>query len=293
MRRYPSRHAARPDNSFSYPLSPSSHANSVLDSRLEFAQQSRGAMNCAPSQLCQSNLVATTAPEITPLDALLSMHMPSPQWVIPEVLPVGITLLTGRMGVGKSWLAFKLALAIANNTPVLGQLPVSQGRVLYLGLEENRHHTFDRATKLLQGQPAPHTLEWADSWHPLCAGGLADIEDWLDTHETARLVVIDPLNNVYPQHRSNHRFASKERENTIMIPLKVIAAMHHIAILVIHHLRQPNSTHFSDDTGTIGTMPGYADFADCTMLLKRVPGTQKTTLHITGQHLAENVLAPF
>lgn len=287
MRRHPSRHATRPNNSYSYPLSPSSHTNSVLDSRLEFAQQR------VASQLCQSNLVATTAPEITPLDALLSMHMPGPQWVIPEVLPVGITLLTGRTGVGKSWLAFKLALAIANNTPVLGQLPVSQGRVLYLGLEENLHHTFDRATKLLQGQPAPHTLEWADSWHPLCAGGLADIEDWLDTHETAHLVVIDPLNSVYPQHRSNLRFASKERENTIMIPLKVIAAMHHIAILVIHHLRQPNSTHFSDDTGTIGTMPGYADFADCTMLLKRVPGTQKTTLNITGQHLAENVLTPF
>jgi AAA domain len=274
MRRHPSRHATRPDNSYSYPLSPSSHTNSVLDSRLEFAQQR------VASQLRQLNLAATTAPEITPLDALLSMQMPCPQWVIPEVLPVGITLLTGRAGVGKSWLAFKLALAIANNTPVLGQPPVSHGRVLYLGLEENRHHTFDRATKLLQGQPAPHTLEWADSWHPLCAGGLADIEDWLDTHKTARLVVIDPLNSVYPQHRSNHRFASKERENTIMIPLKVIAAMHDIAILVIHHLRQPN-----DDTGTIGTIPGYADFTDCTMLLKRVPGTQKATLHITGQHL--------
>ncbi|MHB8599140.1 MAG: AAA family ATPase [Ktedonobacteraceae bacterium] len=287
MPRYPSRRKARPNDAS--PFSPPSSASDPFDKGLAYAQQ-------RVSQSPQPDLTTLAAPEITPLDALLSMQRPNPEWVIPELLPVGITLLTGRQGVGKSWLAFKMALAIANNTPMLGLMPVSQGRVLYLGLEENRSRTLDRATKLLQGQVAPNTLELADSWHPLAAGGLADIEDWLDAHESARLVVIDSLISVYTKQRSHHRFAnnaSKERESAIMIPLKVIAEMHHIAILVIHHQRRTETSDFSDDTGLAVTVPGYIDVTGCTMLLKHEQETQKTTLHITGQQVVEKVVTLF
>ena len=284
MPRLPSRHKNKSNDAhpFSLPLSTSDPSGKSL----EYAQQ-------RASQPAQPDLTTLTAPEITPLDALLSMQSPNPQWVIPELLPVGITLLTGKQGVGKSGLAFKLALAIANNAPFLRHMPVSQGCVLYLGLEENRSRTLDRATKLLQGQAAPNALELADSWHPLAAGGLADIEDWLDAHETARLVVIDSLISVYAKQRNNRRFASKERESTIMIPLKVIADMHHIAILVIHHLRRTETIDFADEAGFSGNVPGYIDITDCTMLLKHEPGTQETTLHVTGQQVAEKTLPVF
>jgi RecA-family ATPase len=282
MSRHPSRRKARPNDV--YPFSLPSSASDPLNKSLEYAQQRAG-------QSPQPDLTTLAAPEIMPLDALLSMQRPNPEWIIPELLPVGITLLTGRQGVGKSWLAFKLALAIANNTPMLGYMPVSQGRVLYLGLEENRARTLDRAAKLLQGQAAPNVLELADSWHPLAAGGLADIEDWLDAHESARLVVIDSLISVHTKQRSHHRFANREKESAIMIPLKVIAEMHHIAILIIHHLRRTESIDFADEASFSSTIPGYIDVTDCTMLLKHEQETQKTTLYITGYHIAEKVLA--
>ncbi len=281
MPRHPSRRKARPNDV--YPLSLPSSASDPLNKRLEYAQQ-------RASQSPQPDLTTLAAPQITPLDALLSMRRPNPEWVIPELLPVGITLLTGRQGVGKSWLAFKMALAIASNTPMLGYMPVSQGRVLYLGLEENRARTLDRAAKLLQGQVAPNALELADSWYPLAAGGLADIEDWLDAHEAARLVVIDSLISVHTRQRSHHRFASREKESAIMIPLKVIAEMHHIAILIIHHSQRAETIDFSDEASFSSTIPGYIDVTDCTMLLKHEQETQKTTLHITGQQVAEKVV---
>ena len=75
-----------------------------------------------------------------------------------------------------------------------------------------------------------------------------------------------------------------------MIPLKVIAETHHIAILVIHHQRRIETNDFSDDTGLSVTVPGYIDVTGCTMLLKHEQETQKTTLHITGQQVVEQVL---
>lgn len=284
MPRHPSRRKARPNDVYSFSL-PSS-ASDPLNKSLEYAHQ-------RASQPPLPDLATLAAPAITPLDALLSMQRPNPEWVIPELLPVGITLLTGRQGVGKSGLAFKLALAIANHTPVLGYMPISQGRVLYLGLEENRVRTLDRAAKLLQGQAAPNALELADSWHPLAAGGLADIEDWVDVHEAARLVVIDSLISVHTRQRSHHRFASREKESAIMIPLKVIAEMHHIAILIIHHLQRAETTDFAVETSFSSSIPGYIDVTDCTMSLKHEQETRKTTLHITGHHIAEKALNVF
>ena len=288
MRRNPSRHKAKPNNP--YPLSPPSSANSPLDMSLEYAQQRANQSEEFGKLLPHVDLTATTAPEITPLDALLSTRMPDPQWIVPELLPVGITLLTGKQGVGKSWLAFKLALAIATNIPVLGYRPVAQGCVLYLGLEENRYRTLDRAAKILQGQPAPNALNVADNWHPLAAGGLADIEDWLDAHETARLVVIDSLISVYTKNRSHHRSGSKARENTIMIPLKVIANMHQIAILIIQHLEQANTFDFAHDGSFVNKAASYMDIADGMLLLTQERDTQETRLHITGQQRAEKVM---
>ncbi|HVB24498.1 MAG TPA: AAA family ATPase [Ktedonobacteraceae bacterium] len=277
MRRNPPRHKARSNDS--YPFSSPSSANNLLDTGLEYAL-------LRASQLPQVDLTATAAPEITALDALLSMQVPDPQWIIPGLLPVGITLLTGKQWVGKSW----LALALTCNVPVLGHMPASQGCVLYLGLEETRYHALDRAAKLLQGQPAPNTLKMADSWHPLAAGGLADIEDWLEQHETARLVVIDSLISVYAKPRSHRSSGSKARENTIMIPLKVIADMHQIAILVIQHLEQAHTSNFAHDAGFVSKAVDYMDIVDCTLLLKQERDTPETTLHITGQHIAEKVV---
>lgn len=281
MSRHPARYRTRSDAA--RPFAPPSHTASPLDKSLEYAWQ-------RASQPSPPDLTTLAAPEITPLNVLLSTQLPAPQWVIPDVLPTGITLLTGKQGVGKSLLALKLAIAIATNAAVLGQMPIPQGNVLYLALEENRTHTLERAAALLEGKPAPDRLEWAENWHPLPAGGLADIEDWLDTHDTARLVVIDSLSNVYVQQRGHSRYSNRERDSAILFPLKIIAAMHSVAIIVIHHLRRVDSIDCADEASNV---PGSIDMTDCTLLLKREQTTQEITLRITGKHMTEKILKVF
>ncbi len=281
MPRHPSRYRARTNDAsrFSRSMPAEDHP---LDQRLEYAGQ-------RASQPPQPDLTTLPAPEITPLNILLTTPLPAPDWIIPGFLPAGISLLTGKPGSGKSWLAFRLAMALATFTPILGHMPASQGSVLYLGLEENRSHTLDRAAKLLHGQPAPAALEWAEHWHPLTAGGLADIEDWLDAHDTARLVVIDSLHNVYPQQRSHQRHIHRDKESAILFPLKVLAAMHRVAILIIHHLSRADTIDLSDEFALPANLPN-ASLADCTLFLKRDPTLQESILYIRGQHIPEKTV---
>ena len=52
--------------------------------------------------------------------ALQKMEFPPINWVVPGVLPEGLTILAGKPKLGKSWLALDMALAVAAGGDVLG-----------------------------------------------------------------------------------------------------------------------------------------------------------------------------
>ncbi len=66
---------------------------------------------------------------------LLTAEFPAPTWLIPGILPAGLTLLAGRPKVGKSWLALQIAHAKGIGGEVFGAA-VDKGRVLFLALED-------------------------------------------------------------------------------------------------------------------------------------------------------------
>ena len=224
-------------------------------------------------------------PQMYPLNVLLETDLPEPQWAIPHFLPAGVTLLAGKPKMGKSWFALALALAIAEGRLAFGKLSVTQGDVLYLGLEDSARRMSDRATKLLQGRPAPANFTWVGQWNLLSAGGLADLEEWLDTHPNTRLVVIDTLAKVRPVSSNNGNGYSDDY--SIMTPLKRIAEQYNVAILVIHHLRKSGAPDVMD---TISGTTGLTGATDCNMVLDRERGKDEAILHITGRDIEEQEL---
>ena len=62
---------------------------------------------------------------------LLSHHFEDPPWVVPGLIPVGLTMLAGRPKIGKSMLSLQVALAHATGGRVLDR-EASRGKVLYL-----------------------------------------------------------------------------------------------------------------------------------------------------------------
>jgi len=81
---------------------------------------------------------------------IIQTDYPPVPWIVPDLLPPGLTVLSGKPKVGKSWLALQLALSILVGGKMFGR-EVERGRVLYLALEDNERRLKDRMIK--QGWP--------------------------------------------------------------------------------------------------------------------------------------------
>lgn len=217
---------------------------------------------------------------------LMAMEIAEPRWAVPEILPDGLSVLSGKPKMGKSWFALAIALAIASGGVALGSVRVQGGHVLYLALEDTKRRLQDRLQKLLGMSPAPETLTLATAWQRTDRGGLEAIEAWLASHPDARLVVIDSFKKIRP---GRGRGASLYDEDYEAIEgLKAVADKFGVAILVIHHLRKLDA---EDPVDTVSGTLGLTGAADGILVLMRQRGRADATLFITGRDVDEQELA--
>jgi RecA-family ATPase len=76
----------------------------------------------------------------------------------------GVSLLAGPPKVGKSWLSLALGIAVASGGTAFGRIPVRQGPVLYLALEDTLRRLQARTGKLLGDTPAPAGLAFVTEY---------------------------------------------------------------------------------------------------------------------------------
>ena len=117
---------------------------------------------------------------------LLALTFPPQRWAVPGIVAEGLNLLVGPPKLGKSWFALNLAVAISTGGVALGRVPVDQGPVLYLALEDSRRRLQDRLAKVLQGSPAPETLHFITEWNRLDDGGDQKLRAHLDEYPDTR-----------------------------------------------------------------------------------------------------------
>src|SRR5258708_7721088 len=121
------------------------------------------ALDCAQTLVLAHTQPEPSSFEYTPapftLQELLDRELPPIQWAIPDILPEGLTLLAGKPKLGESGLALAMALAVAAGGGALGTLPVTQGEVLYLALEDNERRLQSRTQHLLASMSSvPNTI---------------------------------------------------------------------------------------------------------------------------------------
>lgn len=124
---------------------------------------------------------------------LMALDIPETRWVVEGLLPEGLSLLCGKPKVGKSWMCLDLALTAAMGGRALGSFPVTEGRVLYLALEDSVRRLRQRLLELRKETTGPENLHFCTSWDRLPNGGLDRLRDWLAGHPDTRLIVIDTL----------------------------------------------------------------------------------------------------
>ena len=215
-------------------------------------------------------------------ETLWNTPIPPVRWVVPDLLPAGLSILAGASKAGKSWLCLWLCLQIARGGQVWGR-QVSSQPVLYLCLED----TFNRIQgRLLQidGDGGSPNLLFQTRSGGIGQGLEAEITTALKHHPGIGLVVIDTLQKVRSVEPSGSAYAADYRD---MSALKQLADAHHICILLVHHLRKQGA---EDPFAQISGSTGIIGAADTIWLLQRQRMSPTARLQVTGRDVESRAL---
>jgi hypothetical protein len=178
-----------------------------------------------------------------------------------------------------------MALAVASGGQALGAIPVEQGNVLYLALEDGERRLKDRLQKIIGNGSVPEALEFATAWSRLNEGGLEQLEKWLVEHPKARIIFIDTLKRVRPQERGNRQLYDSDYD--AIAPLGDLARKFGVSIVLIHHTRKMDS---EDPIDMISGSLGLSGSADGALVLTRSRTSVQGKLHVIGRDFEDREL---
>jgi hypothetical protein len=216
---------------------------------------------------------------------LCDQQFPTLKYVVPGIIPEGVTLLASRPKFGKSWVLLQVGTAIA--TGVVALVPDHNplhGDVLYLALEDNPRRLQCRLTKYfgLDRRAWPSRLSIVTEWKRLDEGGVEAIEAWCRSVDKPTLIMIDTLKKVRAPKRSGQ--SDYDADYEACQGLQQLAGALNVAIIVAHHDRKTDAEDVFDTvSGTLGLTGGV----DTIAVMKRRGGI--VTLHVEGRDLAEPV----
>jgi hypothetical protein len=221
----------------------------------------------------------------TDIDITSTEYQP-PCWIVPGLLPEGLTVLAGKPKIGKSLLSLNLSTSVSKGGIALGQAAVEQKDVLYLALEDNPRRIQARILPILQGSPPSGRLHFAFTWPKMDGTGLEELDRWLDRHPNTGLVVIDTLARIRGSKRNGSTLYDADYDDICRI--KSIADHHHITIILLHHLRKAGADDILD---LVSGSTGLTAAADTVAVLNRERARADAILYITGRDVEDSELA--
>jgi hypothetical protein len=221
--------------------------------------------------------------QVTDMADMMPRTYPEQRWLIPGLIPEGLTFFVGSPKSSKTYLAYSLALSLALSTSEqaqwLGHYDIQlPGPVVYLTLED------DEADSRLRIQ---ELMPWLDTIErnrllfvhgfdlPRFNEGLVDAlrNDIILPYKPA-LVVIDPISYLYaPVKKGGDQF---QEVREMLLPLRWLGKEHHCSLLAIDHRRKKSA----DDVDIFETTYGSnAKIAIADSLLMVVRDDKEVTIH--------------
>ena len=207
-------------------------------------------------------------------DNLLYTTLAENEFIVDEILPVGLHLFCGAPKVGKSWLMLDLCIKVSKGEEIWN-LKTNKCDVLYLALEDTYSRLQKRLFKLTD--EIDSNFHIAIESNKITNGLVMQLENAIKQYPNTRLVVIDTLQKVRKQSNDVNYSADYGDIST----LKAFADKNKLAIILVHHLRkQDDSDVFNKISGTAGIMGS----SDTTFILeKKSRDDSVATLYVTGR----------
>ncbi len=216
-------------------------------------------------------------------ETLMTTPLPAVRFVVERLLPQGLHVLAGASKVGKSWLSLWLCLQVAKGEKVW-EFPVKSGTVLYLCLEDSFSRVQSRLFQITDD--APPSLHFATIAGSIGNGLEEQINDFISEHPDTTFIVIDTLQKVRTANTTANPYANDYQD---LSSLKTLADQHHIAILLVHHVRK---IHDDDPFNMISGTTGISGAADTNfVLMKKKRGGSEAMLYCVGRDIEYRELA--
>jgi RecA-family ATPase len=222
----------------------------------------------------------SAASTLTDLD-ILSTEYPAPAFIIPGLIPLGLTIFAGKPKTKKSMMAMDMCFAVASGGRFL-DADVEQHEVLYLALEDSEPRIQSRLRAMIGDSIGTGKLYFETKWNRLDAGCMEDLEKWIQQHPHVKLIIIDTLNRIRGFTRQGLSIAEKDYGE--IGKLKNFCDRHSIAVILIHHLRKSES---QDVLDMISGSTGLTGAADTLIVLKKDRGEESAQLFVTGRDIED------
>lgn len=206
-------------------------------------------------------------------------------WLVKEILPVGLSILGAPSKYYKSYMALGLCIAICQGTKFLG-FDCEKHACLYFDLESTRRRPKNRLDQIVGiSKEKPSNLYIITGEHNpgrIGEGFEEQVAYQIKTHPDIKLIVIDVFQLIRQPVKRNQ--TGYDRDYDDFRALKQIVDKYDVGVLLIHHTRKMRDTAdvFNDLSGSTGMLGAQ----DCAWLItKKDRSAEEATLHITGRDL--------
>src|SRR3712207_3172992 len=162
-------------------------------------------------------------------------------------------------------MTYDWSTAVGYGGVAFGSIPVEEGDVLHLALEDGERRVQARLRQMLGDKRKPDRVELHETFSRLDEGGLEEIEAWAEEVANPRLVIVDTLVRVRRPRSGSEGWY--EYDYSSVEPLKALADRFRMAVVVVHHLNKQQGT--TDPFDLISGSNGLAACADATLILDR------------------------
>jgi len=213
---------------------------------------------------------------------LMERHIKPLEFIIPDILPIGLGVIFSPPKYGKSWFVLDLALAVATGTTFLG-MDTNRCGTLYLALEDYDGSLKGRiASVIATGREDKSLFFHREDALPLENGLVGQLDSFINKNPSIRLIIIDTFVKIRGLAKRNE--GAYDHDYKELSVLKDWVKDKDVAILLVHHTRK---TLDSDDfvmnaNGTSG-ITGAADFIYG--LTRKARKDPTTVLNITGRYV--------
>lgn len=218
-------------------------------------------------------------------EELLSMEFDPLRWLIPGVLPEGITIISAPPKTGKSFFALDIGVSLSLGGAVLGR-HVDQVRTMYAALEDSKQRLYNRINKQTALSPLPPLKDFDIATADALATGTEGLQQLRNytADKKPGLIILDTFGRFWPA-RDNNDYTET---TAIIAAIKRFYEDTRTSILLIHHDRK-NATDGDFLQRAVGSI-GITGGADTIMMLSRKRAQYDGILQIAARDGEEQEL---